>query len=82
MIWVASGFYRVQPDEQGIVLRFGAYSYWTPPGLRWHLPWPIETVELPAVTRINRTEIGFRSSGSGRVESGRDTAAGTCWPKA
>ncbi|MEI7712880.1 MAG: protease modulator HflK, partial [Rhodospirillales bacterium] len=52
-LWVASGVYRIQPDEQGVVLRFGAYSTWTPPGLHWHLPWPIETVEKPAVTRIN-----------------------------
>jgi modulator of FtsH protease HflK len=72
VLWCASGFYRVQPDEQGIVLRFGAYKYWTSPGLHWHFPWPIEAVERPAVTRINRTEIGFRSSGSGRIESGQD----------
>ncbi|HEY1410737.1 MAG TPA: FtsH protease activity modulator HflK, partial [Rhodopila sp.] len=74
VIWVGSGFYRVQPDEQGVVLRFGAYSYWTPPGLHWHLPWPIETVELPTVTRINRTEIGYRSAPGGNVEAGQDAA--------
>jgi membrane protease subunit HflK len=73
MLWVATGLYRVQPDEQGIVLRFGAYTGWTDPGLNYHLPWPIEEVELPAVTRINRTEIGFRSSvGGGRIETGQD----------
>ena len=72
-LWFASGFYRVQPDEQGIVLRFGAYKYWTPPGLHWHIPWPVETVEKPAVTRINRTEIGFRSGATGYVQSGTDT---------
>jgi len=71
-LWLASGFYRVQPDEQGVVLRFGAYSYWTPSGLHWHLPWPIERVERPAVTRINRTEIGYRSGPAGRMEAGRD----------
>ena len=73
-LWFASGFYRVQPDEQGIVLRFGAYKYWTPPGLHWHIPWPVESVERPAVTRINRTEIGFRSSASGPVQGGNDTS--------
>jgi membrane protease subunit HflK len=73
LLWAASGFYRVQPDEEGVVLRFGAYSYWTPPGLHWHLPWPIETVRLPAVTRINRIEIGYRSSASGgAMGAGRD----------
>ena len=71
-VWLGSGVYRVQPDEQGVVLQFGAYSYWTPPGLHWHLPWPIERVERPAVTRINRTEIGYRSGTGGRMESGRD----------
>ena len=74
VLWVGSGFYRVQPDEQGVVLRFGAYSYWTPPGLHWHVPWPVEEVELPTVTRINRTEIGFRSSPGGNVEAGQDAS--------
>ena len=74
VVWVGSGFYRVQPDEQGVVLRFGAYSYWTPPGLHWHVPWPVETAELPTVTRINRTEIGYRSTAAGNVESGRDSS--------
>lgn len=74
VLWVGSGFYRVQPDEQGVVMRFGAYSYWTPPGLHWHLPWPVESVSQPTVTRINRTEIGFRSAAGGQLESGRDAA--------
>ncbi len=61
-IWLATGFYRVEPDEQGLVLRFGAYVRSTPPGLNYHAPWPVESVLLVAVTRINRVEIGFRSS--------------------
>src|SRR5579883_1287955 len=60
VIWLASGFYVVQPDEVGIVLRFGAYNRTTQPGLNYHLPSPIETVLEPKVTRINRTEIGYR----------------------
>ena len=43
----ASGFYRVLPDEQGIVLRFGAYNRTTQPGLNYHLPAPIESVLTP-----------------------------------
>ncbi len=75
LLWLASGFYRVQPDEQGVVLRFGAYTRTTLPGLNYHLPWPIESVERPAVTRINRVDIGYRSgSGDGASLSGRDTA--------
>jgi membrane protease subunit HflK len=61
-VWLFSGFYRVQPDEQGVVLRFGAYNRTTLPGLNYHLPWPIESVLRPAVTRINRIEIGYRSA--------------------
>jgi membrane protease subunit HflK len=62
VIWLASGFYRVLPDEVGIVLRFGAYNRTTQPGLNYHLPAPIETALTPSVTRVNRTEIGYRSA--------------------
>lgn len=68
-LWLASGLYRVQPDEQGVVLRFGAWNRTTQPGLNWHLPTPIESVLTPRVTRINSLDIGFRSasdSGVGR----------------
>ena len=61
-VWLGSGFYRVQPDEQGVVLRFGAYVRSTGPGLNYHLPWPVETVQRPAVTRINRVEVGYRTA--------------------
>jgi membrane protease subunit HflK len=72
-LWLLSGFYRVQPDEQGVVLRFGAFNRTTLPGLNYHLPWPIESVLRPAVTRINRIEIGYRSAGStAPVQEGRD----------
>jgi membrane protease subunit HflK len=62
VIWLASGFYRVLPDEVGVVLRFGAYNRTTQPGLNYHLPAPIETVLRPSVTRVNRTEIGYRNA--------------------
>jgi membrane protease subunit HflK len=71
-LWLASGIYRVQPDEQGVVLRFGAVNRTSLPGLNYHLPWPVERVLRPAVTRINRTEIGFRSASAGPIDSGRD----------
>ena len=60
LIWLASGFYRVEPAEQGVVLRFGALNRITEPGLNYHLPAPIESVLLPKVTRVNPIEIGFR----------------------
>ena len=60
-IWLASGLYRVGPDEQGVVLRFGKFIKTTQPGLHYHIPLPIETVETPKVTKVNRIDIGFRS---------------------
>ena len=51
--WLATGLYRVNADERGVVLRFGAYTASSAPGLRWHLPWPIEAVEKVAVTSVN-----------------------------
>ncbi len=64
--WVASGIYTVDPDEVGVVLRFGAYNRTTEPGLNYHLPSPIERVLKPSVTRVNRTEIGYRNAEGGR----------------
>jgi membrane protease subunit HflK len=72
VLWVASGFYRVLPDEVGVVLRFGAYNRTTQPGLNYHLPTPIESVLRPSVTRVNRTEIGYRSGESTTTRGGRD----------
>jgi membrane protease subunit HflK len=57
-VWLASGFYRVQPDEEGVVLRFGAFNRTSLPGLNYHIPWPVESVLTPSVTHINRIEIG------------------------
>jgi membrane protease subunit HflK len=64
-LWLASGFYRVLPEEQGVVTRFGALNRLTTPGLNYHLPAPIEAVQTPQVTRVNRVEVGFRSGQTG-----------------
>ncbi len=61
-LWLLTGFYRVQPDEQGVVLRFGQWVRTAEPGLSYHLPAPFETVLLPNVTRINSIEISRRSA--------------------
>src|SRR5215467_15974191 len=58
--WGASGFFRVDPDELGVVLRFGQYVRDAKPGLNYHLPYPIETVLTPKVTRVNRIDVGMR----------------------
>ncbi|MDA7847450.1 FtsH protease activity modulator HflK [Candidatus Pelagibacter sp.] len=60
-VWLASGLYRVGPDEQGVVLRFGKFVKTTQPGLHYHIPLPVETVQTPKVTKVNRIDIGFRS---------------------
>jgi membrane protease subunit HflK len=64
------GFYaftfRVNPDEQGIVMRFGKPTRVEPPGLHFRLPPPIEEVRLPKVTRQNIIEVGMRSGPVGR----------------
>lgn len=62
-IWLGTGFYRVDTDEQGVVLRFGKVHSVTEPGLRYRLPWPVDSVLTPKVTTVNREEIGFRSLG-------------------
>ena len=66
-VWAASGLYRVLPDEQGVVLRFGKYIKTTQPGLNYHLPSPIERALTPKVTKVNRIDVGFRpASDTGR----------------
>ena len=61
LLWVASGIYIVAADEEAVVLRFGKFVATEGPGLNWHLPYPVETVETVPVTRVQRLEIGFRS---------------------
>jgi membrane protease subunit HflK len=61
IIWVASGLYRVLPDEQGVVLRFGKFVNTTQPGLNYHIPYPIERALTPKVTKVNRMDVGFRT---------------------
>ena len=57
-IWAASGVYIVQPNEQAVVTTFGAYSRSETPGLRYHLPAPIERVEKVPVTSLQRIDVG------------------------
>jgi membrane protease subunit HflK len=57
-LWAISGLYIVQPNEEAVVTTFGAYSRSEGPGLRYHLPVPIERVEKVAVTSLNRIDVG------------------------
>ena len=59
VIWAASGIFRVQSEELGVVLRFGKYVRDAEPGLRYHLPYPIDTVLLPKALRVSTISIGM-----------------------
>ncbi|MFM7346780.1 MAG: FtsH protease activity modulator HflK, partial [Tagaea sp.] len=58
--WLATGFYRVEPANVGVALRFGEMDRITYPGLNWHIPFPIESVIQPNVSQVNQLSIGFR----------------------
>ncbi len=62
LVWLGSGIFIVKPDEAGVVLRFGAYTRTEDAGLHYHIPYPIETVVLPNVSRVRQAEVGFRST--------------------
>ena len=59
-LWGFSGFFRVEPDELGVVLRFGKYVRDAQPGLRYHLPYPIKSALTPKALRVNKIDIGMR----------------------
>jgi modulator of FtsH protease HflK len=61
VLWIVSGIYIVEPDEVGVVQRFGAYNRITSPGPHFHLPFPFESVHTPKVTQVRRLEVGFRT---------------------
>lgn len=66
LVWLGSGFYIVDQGSTGVVMRFGkALEETTEPGPRWHLPYPIETVEVVNMEQVRRLEVGYRSNGEG-----------------
>jgi modulator of FtsH protease HflK len=60
VLWGFSGFFVVQPDEVGVVLRFGKYDRLVQPGLNYHLPYPVESALTPQALHTNRMDIGMR----------------------
>ena len=66
LVWLASGFYIVDEGRRGVVTRFGKYTETTGPGARWHLPYPIETVELVDFSQTRRVEVGYRINPKGK----------------
>jgi membrane protease subunit HflK len=73
VLWLISGFYFVQPNENGVVLTFGRYTKTeTVSGLKYALPWPIQQVVKVDVTTERRVEIGFNSGTNFRGTTGAD----------
>ena len=66
-IWFASGFYIVNEGQSGVVLRFGRYAETTTPGLRWHLPYPIESRQVVNVAQVRSVEVGYRNNVKSKV---------------
>ena len=62
LVWLASGFYIVDASQRGVVLRFGKLIETTEPGPRWHLPYPVETVEVVNISQVRTVEVGYREN--------------------
>jgi len=61
-VWLASGFYIVVEGTRGVVLTFGKFSQETQPGLRWRLPWPIQSNEIVNLSQVRTLEVGYRNN--------------------
>ena len=67
LIWVASGFYIVDASQRGVVLRFGKFIEATPPGPRWHFPFPIESVEVVSLSQVRTVAVGYRDNVKNKI---------------
>ncbi len=67
LVWLASGFYIVDASQRGLVLQFGRYKESTDPGLRWRLPYPIQSHELVNISGVRTIEVGYRGSERNKV---------------
>ena len=67
LLWSASGFYIVDASQRGVVLQFGRFKEITEPGLRWRLPWPVQSHETVNLSAVRTIEIGYRTSEKNRV---------------
>lgn len=69
LVWLATGFYIVDQGSRGVVLRFGKHVETTLPGPRWHMPFPIESVENVNLEQVRTIEVGYRSAEGGSTRS-------------
>ncbi|HXU50985.1 MAG TPA: FtsH protease activity modulator HflK [Casimicrobiaceae bacterium] len=68
VVWLASGFYIVDEGRRGVVTRFGKYIETTLPGPRWHMPVPIEAVDVVDFSQVKTIEIGYRNTPKNKVD--------------
>ncbi len=66
-VWLASGFYIVDAASRGVVLTFGKFSDQTDPGLRWRMPYPIQSHEIVNLSQVRTLEVGYRNSVKSKV---------------
>ena len=66
-IWLASGFYIVNEGHNGVVLRLGRFAEITGPGLRWHMPYPIESRQVVNASQVRSVEVGYRNNVKSKV---------------
>jgi modulator of FtsH protease HflK len=62
-IWLATGYYTVLEGSVGVEQRFGKFTKTTKSGPNWHLPYPIESVEVVNTEQVRRLEVGYRTNG-------------------
>ena len=62
LVWLASGFYIVVEGQRGVVLTFGKFSEVTNAGLRWRIPYPVQSHEIVDLTGVRTVEIGYRNN--------------------
>ncbi|HTN28483.1 MAG TPA: FtsH protease activity modulator HflK [Burkholderiales bacterium] len=66
-VWLASGFYIVVEGQRGVVLTFGKFAEETGAGLRWRMPWPIQSHEIVNLSQVRTLEVGYRNNVKTRV---------------
>ena len=67
VVWLGSSFYIVDASQRGVVLQFGRFKESTEPGLRWRLPWPIQSHEIVNLTGVRTVEVGYRGADKNNV---------------
>ncbi len=74
-LWLSTGFYKINPDENGIVLYFGKFYSISTPGLNYYIPYPFGELIKKSVTSVNTEEFGYNSHGKKNKDSDRNLEA-------